>query len=157
MNKKINKIIRRIKKTYNQLINRLLFMLKLIVVLVVFFFIALFFIIKPYQSEQLFSNVNESAILSDEERQSQFLEAIIPFAREAQEEYGVRPSVLVAQAALESNWGNSTLSIESNNYFGIKAGSKGQEYVTNEFNQEKWVEIKASFREYASMQDSVLD
>lgn len=35
--------------------------------------------------------------------------------------YGLFPSVIIAQAALESGWGTSRLSAEYNNYFGVKA------------------------------------
>ena len=36
---------------------------------------------------------------------------------------GFFPSVIIAQAAIESNWGQSALAAKYNNYFGIKAGS----------------------------------
>lgn len=49
-------------------------------------------------------------------------------------EYGIFPSVIMAQAIIESDWGRSQLSVQANNYFGIKAatnsdGSLAQEAV----------------------------
>lgn len=46
-------------------------------------------------------------------------------------EGGLFPSVKLAQAALESSWGKSELSVLYNNFFGIKAGSKWKGAVAN--------------------------
>lgn len=35
-------------------------------------------------------------------------------------QYKILPSLTVAQAILESNWGRSRLSVECHNYFGMK-------------------------------------
>ena len=44
---------------------------------------------------------------------------------------GLFPSVKMAQAILESSWGESDLSVLYNNFFGIKAGSKWRGPVAN--------------------------
>lgn len=49
-----------------------------------------------------------------------FFNALGPIAEEY-EKTGIYPSVMLAQAALESNFGESQLSFDYNNYFGIKA------------------------------------
>ena len=36
-------------------------------------------------------------------------------------EYGILPSITIAQAILESGWGKSQLALHHNNLFGIKA------------------------------------
>ncbi len=46
-----------------------------------------------------------------------FIEMLLPFAREAEAVCGVDPVVLLAQAALESDWGNSLLAKSYHNYF----------------------------------------
>lgn len=43
-------------------------------------------------------------------------------------DYGLYPSVMMAQAIIESNWGRSGLAVNANNFFGVKA-RKGQNYV----------------------------
>lgn len=74
---------------------------------------------------------------------------------------GFFPSVLIAQAALESNWGQSLLAKKYNNYFGIKAGSgwKGRSVnmKTGEVLNGKNVTINSNFRVYNSLEDSILD
>ena len=49
-----------------------------------------------------------------------FFGTLGPIAAEY-DEYGIYPSVMLAQAALESNFGESQLSLDYHNYFGIKA------------------------------------
>ncbi|MBY2479046.1 glucosaminidase domain-containing protein [Clostridioides difficile] len=73
-------------------------------------------------------------------------------------DYGILPSITIGQAILESGWGNSKLTKQSNNLFGIKADKawKGKkvEISTSENYNDK---IVANFRSYNSLQDSVKD
>lgn len=158
MQKQIQIKIRKIKKSVNQFINRIIFFGKMSIVLLIVFFMVLFIIVKPIRTnlEELFTAPEETTI-SETVSKDQFLEVIIPIAQQAQIDYGVRPSVLIAQAALESNWGESELSQQSNNYFGIKGKSSGEQYATKEFTQDKWQNVQASFRTYDSISDSVND
>jgi len=89
-------------------------------------------------------------------REEQFINQLSPHAREMQSEYGVLPSVTIAQAILESNWGRSELAQEDNNYYGIKGNENTNEYATREYT-DQWVEINASFRSYDSPADSMAD
>jgi flagellum-specific peptidoglycan hydrolase FlgJ len=68
---------------------------------------------------------------------------------------GMPAMVTVAQAALESNWGQSKLSREANNYFGIKAHGTHQriQMCTDECEHGENVEVKAEFAKYVSMLD----
>ena len=68
---------------------------------------------------------------------------------------GMPAMVTVAQAALESNWGQSKLSREANNYFGIKAHGSHQriQMCTDECEHGADVEVKAEFAKYLSMLD----
>jgi len=74
--------------------------------------------------------------------------------------YNILPSLVIAQAILESNWGNSGLSKTANNLFGIKGtGSAGTTVMfTNEDDGKgnKYV-IKAGFRKYNSVLESIDD
>ena len=56
---------------------------------------------------------------------------------------GFFKSVIIAQAAIESNWGRSSLSAKYNNYFGIKASKS-------------W-KVNSNFRVYDSLADSIRD
>lgn len=74
---------------------------------------------------------------------------------------GFLKSVIIAQAAIESNWGRSALSAKYNNYFGIKAGKswKGKtvNMKTGEVFDGKNVTINSNFRVYDSLADSIRD
>jgi flagellum-specific peptidoglycan hydrolase FlgJ len=52
--------------------------------------------------------------------QQDFFDRMAPVAQEIIPQYGLWPSVFLAQAALESGWGRSYLSTNVNNYFGRK-------------------------------------
>ena len=72
----------------------------------------------------------------------------------------VLPSVCIAQAALESGWGSSSLMKNANAYFGIKAtGWKGKVFnsKTHEVYNGVNTIITAGFRAYDSAADSVKD
>lgn len=74
----------------------------------------------------------------------------------------IPPSIKLAQAALESGWGESGLSSNANNYFGIKsAGWDGATYnaSTHEFygGSNSPTTIQADFRRYGSVYESFND
>lgn len=74
--------------------------------------------------------------------------------------YKILPSLTIAQAIMESNWGKSGLSKDCFNYFGMKWNSKCscdyKEYSTKEQNADgSYVTIKAKFRKYASVEDGI--
>jgi flagellum-specific peptidoglycan hydrolase FlgJ len=71
-------------------------------------------------------------------------------------------AVVVAQAALESNWGNSGLCVRACNLFGIKAGSswKGSvlELPTKEWSKTRgWYDTVARWRMYPSWNECIVD
>lgn len=91
-----------------------------------------------------------------------FINSIVPGAIETYEKYGVLPSLTLAQAILESGWGESGLSANYNNLFGIKAGSSWTGKVANLKTSEQnsdgsYVQITAGFRAYDSVADSIED
>ncbi len=90
---------------------------------------------------------------------SDFINEIKDGAVEAYNKYGVLPSLTLAQAALESGWGDFSI---GNNIFGIKAGSnwtgKTQNVLTTEQNSDgSSYQIYDDFRDYDSVSDSIVD
>lgn len=71
----------------------------------------------------------------------------------------VLPSLTIAQAALESNWGKSALAVKGKNLFGIKGeGDAGYGmYQTTEYINGKPVSVQAKFRHYSSWLASIRD
>lgn len=57
-----------------------------------------------------------------------YLEKYYPYAKVAGERFGIDPLVILSQAALESGWGSSSLATRSNNFFGITASGKANEF-----------------------------
>jgi len=153
MKQQIRNMKRTLMRLLDSFIARVTLSLKVMLALVGVFFLIFFFIIQPYEETERANNETEiSQTMSREE----FIQTLTPPAKEAQEEYGTRASLLIAQAALESNWGASELSKEANNYFGIKDASAGEEYATREYNNE-WTTVNASFKRYDSLAESVAD
>lgn len=96
---------------------------------------------------------------SNNASQQAFIESVAEGAIEGWNEYGVLPSITVAQAILESGWGSSTLSTQAHNLFGIK-GSYNGNYVTmstREVINGQSVYVNAAFRAYANNSESVED
>jgi len=88
---------------------------------------------------------------------TEFVRALWPQARQAADQLGVHPVSLIAQAALESNWGRavprSSTGDSSHNLFGIKAtnawGGNSDIAPTREFHNGDALSVRAAFRAYA--------
>ncbi|MBI4494263.1 MAG: glucosaminidase domain-containing protein [Chloroflexi bacterium] len=90
-----------------------------------------------------------------------FIASIAPGAQASQRATGVPASVTIAQAILESSWGQSHLAREANNLFGIKArekpGSAGTVWMDTWEVSGGNVVQREPFRAYASVADSLVD
>lgn len=53
-----------------------------------------------------------------------YIALYLPWAKEAQREFGIPVSITLAQGMLESAYGTSKLALSKNNHFGIKAGAQ---------------------------------
>lgn len=95
----------------------------------------------------------------------EFVATMLPLAKDAAARIGVDPTVLVAQAALETGWGKSIMrqsdGSSSHNLFGIKAQGNWQgpeaRAITSEFRDGKMVKETADFRSYDSYASSFHD
>ncbi|MHB8813012.1 MAG: flagellar assembly peptidoglycan hydrolase FlgJ [Steroidobacteraceae bacterium] len=91
-------------------------------------------------------------------QQLQFAQSLWPEARQAAQQLGVSPVSLLAQAALETDWGHSmprtASGATSNNLFGIKAGAGWNggsvQSSTQEYDSGTATAVKAQFRSYAT-------
>lgn len=98
-------------------------------------------------------------------QQLRFARAIWPDAQQAARQLGVSPVSLVAQAALETDWGRSVPRTAggstSNNLFGIKAGSDWSgasvQSDTQEYDAGTATTAKAQFRAYGSPSECFKD
>ena len=98
-----------------------------------------------------------------------FIDDAIKPAQASQLETGVPASVTIAQAILESEWGDKHIG-DANNYFGIKCYRRNDgslyfgeiatgcvEVETQEWNGTSYITVKSPFRSYKSMADSFRD
>jgi len=105
-----------------------------------------------------------SGTASSTERAS-FISQVWREAQQAAQQLGVHPVSLIAQAALESNWGKSVprsaSGVSSNNLFGIKAGGSWSGAAvtagTQEYAGGAAQPTSAAFRAYASPGESFQD
>ncbi len=94
-----------------------------------------------------------------------FVRDLYPYAADAARQLGVSPAVLLAQAALETGWGQylpkSADGGDSFNLFGIKADQRwsGDSVTVNttEFIAGQLTRVSAPFRRYASFAESFSD
>ena len=90
----------------------------------------------------------------------QFIETIGPIIQEEAKARGYKVcSAIIAQAAIESAYGTSSLGYRWHNYFGMKTGSswrgKSVNLSTKEEYNSQLVSIKDNFRVYDSMEEGV--
>lgn len=89
-----------------------------------------------------------------------FLKKLKPYVIADMKSSGILASLTAAQAFIESNKGNSGLTVKCNNLFGIKGTYKGQSgsFLTTEY-YDDGVKYKtyANFRKYPSWQESIAD
>lgn len=91
-------------------------------------------------------------------RKREFINSIKDEAIKTYKETGILPSVIIGQAALESNWGRSELSSKYKNLFGIKADSSWKGNKINLSTSEYYnIKIKDEFRVYTSTEESIKD
>jgi flagellum-specific peptidoglycan hydrolase FlgJ len=91
--------------------------------------------------------------------QQAFINAIAPGALAAQRQYGIPAAVTIAQAIDESGWGQSQLTTQDNNLFGIKGTGPAGSVLrpTQEYENGQSVTVNAPFRVYANMAQSISD
>ena len=98
-----------------------------------------------------------------------FIDRVAPWAVESGQKYGIPPSVVIAQAILESAWGGSTLTRDANALYGVKHSTNwpkaGNPYVSG-YVIKKTAEqtstgavyyVDARFCSYRTQKDSTLD
>lgn len=93
-------------------------------------------------------------------KQSDFIEKVAPVIQKEARNRGYNfPSPIIAQAILESGWGDSALA-KHYNFFGMKAGSywKGKTQTMNtqeQLSDGRYITIKAVFRAYDSLAEGI--
>lgn len=91
----------------------------------------------------------------------QFIQKIAPNVRAVCKGTGLFPSVMIAQACLESSYGMSKLSVDAYNYFGMKTGSSWKGKVvtmqTAEYVAGKRIVVPQPFRAYDNLEDNFQD
>ena len=91
----------------------------------------------------------------------EFIRTVAGYVKKYAPEYGIRVcSPVIAQAILESGWGESKLAKQYHNYFGLKCGSKWTGKSVNLKTQEEYtpgtlITIRDNFRVFNSMEDGV--
>jgi uncharacterized FlgJ-related protein len=84
------------------------------------------------------------AIRGSRELRKAFIDFMTPFALEVQEATGLPAAVIVAQAAIETGWGRSSLFRRSNSLFGHSCWRQGTEQKFRIQIRGEWKELKAT-------------
>lgn len=91
----------------------------------------------------------------------EFIDNIAKYVRKYAKQYGICVhSPIIAQAILESGWGQSKLAAQYHNYFGLKCGTKWTGKSVNMATKEEYkpgvlTDIRDNFRVFDSMEDGV--
>lgn len=91
----------------------------------------------------------------------EFIDSIAKYVRKYAKQYGICVhSPIIAQAILESGWGQSKLAAQYHNYFGLKCGTKWTGKSVNMATKEEYkpgvlTDIRDNFRVFDSMEDGV--
>ncbi len=120
---------------------------------------------KSAQTQPMLEPVDETAPHQIPNEPLAFVQKLLPAAKAAAQELGLEPMALLAQAALETGWGQrlfkASNGAQSNNLFGIKASGawSGEVAVvdTLEYRQGMAQREKAKFRVYATPEQSMQD
>jgi peptidoglycan hydrolase FlgJ len=129
-------------------------------------------LIRPKKNELIQNHVTKTAVATKKSQPAappltpeEFVRMLWPAAQTAAEALQINPEVLIAQAALETNWGKSVIphpkSGTSHNVFNIKADTNWSHSVatatTLEEQDEVLVKQKANFKVYDSYMESFQD
>lgn len=114
--------------------------------------------------------IGDSVTKASSISKSRFIKTMGPIARANYQRTGVLASVTMAQAILESGWGQSALAENGNNLFGMKISLSGNNWSgsawdgvnyykkkTYEYSSRGRYTITAKFRKYSCIEDSVED
>ncbi|UQS81833.1 glycoside hydrolase family 73 protein [Bombilactobacillus folatiphilus] len=88
-----------------------------------------------------------------------FIRQIKPAAVQYGSQYHVLPSITIAQAILESDWGKSKLASNYYNLFGVKDDTpqRSKEMKTKEYHHGEWTTVSANFRVYQNFAQSIAE
>ncbi len=132
--------------------------------IILFVLIIAFVAFRYYRREAIQSEqIRQEQLAREEARQKiirqhkAFIKEIGPIAKEVDREFELLPSITIAQACLESDYGQSSLSQKYNNLFGVKGTNPNTSAVltTKEYVKGKWIVVKARFQIYDSYEASI--
>ncbi|MFD1671033.1 glucosaminidase domain-containing protein [Agrilactobacillus yilanensis] len=107
-----------------------------------------------------FGNTDTPKTVQAAYTEQQFLDLVWPSAQQVATSQGLYASVMIAQAMLESNYGNSKLAQAPNyNLFGIKGDYNGAyvAYETQEWRDDHYETVVQNFKKYPDYYSSIQD
>jgi len=117
------------------------------------------------KAEKTADNIKNEPVLNPFDSQQSFIQRLMPYAKEAAKALNLDPKLMLAQAALETDWGKKIIagigSLSSHNLFNIKADPGWQKESASVHTMEQegdaLVKKKAAFRIYGSFAESFHD
>lgn len=112
---------------------------------------------KKKEGKKIENWLEELPKIKKDSKAADFINTVSPIAVVIAEEKGIYPSVMIAQAGIESGWGSSNLAKKYNNLMGTKSSEQGDK-VSLETSEEvagEAVEINAGFSIYNSWGESL--
>ncbi len=108
----------------------------------------------------VFSTASTSFASSPVKPKNDYIDQYSPLAVAEMQRSNIPASITMAQAILESSWGNGTLARQANNHFGIKCNNRWQgdcfDHLDDDYDKEGNL-IESSFRFYNNVEESYAD
>ena len=112
-------------------------------------------------AKELAAHIGKSIDNKPTDNKTNFFDTVKNHVANCWTTHQILPSVVMAQAILESGWGTSDKAKLANNLFGIKAASDWQgptvTLPTQEHVNGKWITVDAKWRKYDSWGESIVD
>lgn len=120
--------------------------------------ISIFLLTLTFLTSSIPISFNNTEQFTEESKHTAFFSNIKDSVLKYSATYKILPSITMAQAALESGYGESELASKYYNLFGVKGNNQnGILLTTKEFTNNQWITIKDYFKVYTSWDSSIKD
>lgn len=127
-----------------------------VIAAIILLIVGLGYYIKKLSYDNYLQHAQTQKVYAEQAREN-FIKVIAPIAQKEDKPYGILPSITIAQACLESDYGQSELAKKYNNLFGVKGTDPNNTKVltTKEYVNGQWQVISGRFQVYDTYESAI--
>lgn len=127
-----------------------------VIIAIILLIVGLGYYIKRMSYDKYLEQAQAEKVYAEQARDN-FIKVIAPIAQKEDKPYGILPSITIAQACLESDYGQSELAKKYNNLFGVKGTDPNNTKVltTKEYVNGQWQVISGRFQVYDTYESAI--